>query len=94
MSARLQVRLTPAGGADRIDGVGQDDAGRIFLKARVRAAPEHGEANAALETLIAKALGVAKSQVAVARGGKARLKTLTIEGVSEADVAALMAKHS
>jgi uncharacterized protein YggU (UPF0235/DUF167 family) len=37
---------------------------------------------------------VAKSQVAVARGGKARLKTLTIEGVSEADVAALMAKHS
>lgn len=93
MSATLLVRLTPAGGADRIDGVGQDDAGRVFLKARVRAAPENGEANAALEALIAKALGVPKSAVSVARGGKARLKTLAIDGASEADIAAMMRKH-
>jgi uncharacterized protein YggU (UPF0235/DUF167 family) len=88
----LRVRLTPAGVADRIDGVASDAAG-VFLKARVRAAPEHGEANAALEKLIAKALGVAKGQVAVTRGAKARLKTLTIEGASDADIAALFAKH-
>jgi uncharacterized protein YggU (UPF0235/DUF167 family) len=87
------VRLTPAGGADRIDGTARDAAGEFFLKARVRAAPENGEANAALEKLIAKALGVTKSQVTVTRGAKARLKTLSIEGASDVDIAALLAKH-
>jgi len=82
------VRLTPRGGADRIEGWGRDDAGRLFLKARVRAAPVEGEANAALEALIAKALGVARSRVAVARGTTQRLKTVEIEGV---DAAALEA---
>jgi uncharacterized protein YggU (UPF0235/DUF167 family) len=85
------VRLTPAGGADRIDGRAQDDGG-TFLKARVRAAPENNEANRALEALIAKAYGVAKSKVSVARGQTARLKTLHIEGTSDAEIAAFVAK--
>ncbi|HVZ98997.1 MAG TPA: DUF167 family protein [Caulobacterales bacterium] len=86
MSATLRVRLTPSGGADRIDGVGVDAAGARYLKARVRAAPENGEANAALEALIAKALKAPKTAVSVTRGGKARLKTLAIEGVDAADI--------
>jgi uncharacterized protein len=86
--ATLAVRLTPRGGADRIEGWGRDDAGRLFLKARVRAAPVEGEANAALEALLAKALSVARSRVAVARGTTQRLKTVEIEGV---DAAALEA---
>lgn len=86
--ATLAVRLTPRGGADRIEGWGRDDAGRLFLKARVRAAPVEGEANAALEALLAKALGIARSQVSVARGTTQRLKTVEIEGV---DAAALEA---
>lgn len=91
--SRLRVRLTPSGGADRIDGVELDEAGLPYLKARVRAAPEKGEANAALEKLLAKALGVPKSNVQVARGTTARLKTIEIDGVSDAEIAAFLAKH-
>lgn len=61
------------------------------MKARVRAAPENNEANRALEALVAKAFGVAKGRVKVARGATARLKTLDIEGASEAEVAAFVA---
>lgn len=83
---KLRVRLTPAGGADRIDGVARDEKG-LYLKARVRAAPENGKANSALERLLAKALGVAKSRVAVTRGTSARMKVVEVEGVSEAELA-------
>lgn len=92
--SRLRVRLTPAGGADRIDGRARDGEGQLYLKARVRAAPENNEANRALEALIAKAFGVAKSKVAITRGGTSRMKTLEIEGANEADVAAFMAKYT
>lgn len=90
--SRLRVRLTPSGGADRIDGRACDDAGP-YLKARVRAAPENNEANRALEALIAKAFGVAKSKVSVSRGQTARLKVLEIEAASDADIAAFIARH-
>ena len=77
---RLSARLTPNGGADVIDGLGADSSGQTFLKVRVRAAPEDGKANAALETLIAKALGAPKSAVSVSRGAKSRLKTIDVSG--------------
>jgi uncharacterized protein YggU (UPF0235/DUF167 family) len=86
------VRLTPAGGADRIDGRARDAEGGVLLKARVRAAPEHNEANRALEALIAKAFGVAKSKVSVVRGRTARVKTLHIEGASDDQIEAFVAK--
>jgi len=85
------VRLTPSGGADRIDGRTHDDQGD-YLKARVRAAPENNEANRALEALIAKAFGVAKGKVTVSRGQTARMKLLDIDGASDADIAAFIAK--
>ena len=50
------------------------------MKARVRAIPENGEANAALERLVAGWLGVGKSAVAVTAGGKSRIKTVTVSG--------------
>lgn len=58
----------------------------------MRAAPEDGKANAALETLIAKAFGVAKGRVRVVRGAKARMKEIEIEGATEAEMAAFVAK--
>lgn len=85
------MRLTPSGGADQIYGRARDDKGE-YVKARVRAAPENNEANRALEALIAKAFGVAKSKVSVTRGHKARLKTLEIEGASTSELAAFVAK--
>jgi len=77
---KLIVRLTPNGGADALDGLGEDSSGQSFLKARVRAAPEDGKANAALEALIAKALGVPKSAACVTRGAKSRVKTIDVSG--------------
>lgn len=83
--AVLHVRLTPRAAADRIDGWAADPAGRPVLNARVRAAPVEGEANAALETLLARALGLARSAVSVARGGASRLKAVSIEGIDAAE---------
>jgi hypothetical protein len=80
----LRVRLTPGAAADRIDGAGRDAAGKAYLAARVRAKPEKGRANAALEELLAKAIGAPKSAVRVERGGKARLKTVRIAAGAEA----------
>ncbi|RUW27234.1 DUF167 domain-containing protein [Mesorhizobium sp. M4B.F.Ca.ET.215.01.1.1] len=76
----LCVRLTPKAALDRIEGVETTADGRSHLKARVRALPENGAANAALVKLVAKALGVPASAVAVVAGGTARLKTLRIVG--------------
>lgn len=82
----MRVRLTPAGGADRVDGVAVDSDGAPHVKARVRAAPEDGKANAALEALLARALGVARSAVRVERGATARIKSVAIDGVDAARI--------
>jgi uncharacterized protein YggU (UPF0235/DUF167 family) len=75
----VTVRLTPRSARDAIDGL-EDFGGETVLKARVRAVPEAGRANAALEKLIAKWLGLPASKVAVAHGGKSRLKQVAIAG--------------
>ena len=82
---KLHVRLTPKASADGIDGWGADEQGRRFLKVRVRSAPIEGRANAALIALLAKTLGVAKSRVVLSRGETGRLKTLTIDGIDDAE---------
>ena len=84
------MKLTPRSGVDRIEGWGRDPSGRAVLLARVRAAPVEGEANAALEKLLAKALGVASSRVNVARGGQSRLKAVEIDGLEPADLHAVL----
>ncbi|CAN7195153.1 DUF167 family protein [Mesorhizobium sp. LjNodule214] len=76
----LFVRLTPKAALDRLEGVETTADGRSHLKARVRAVPENGAANQALEKLLAKALGVPASAVSVVAGGTARLKTLRVAG--------------
>ncbi len=85
----LDVRLTPRGGADAVEGVERQSDGRVVLKARVRAAPVEGEANDALCRLIAKSLHVAPSRVEVASGATSRIKRLRVAGETAALVAAL-----
>ena len=75
----LPVRLTPKSARDEIVGV-EAFGGEAVLKARVRAVPEDGRANAGLEKLIAKWVGVPPSSVAVVQGGKSRLKQIAIDG--------------
>lgn len=76
----LTVRVTPRGGQDKIEHVSQSESGQIFLKIRVTAPPEDGRANAAIVTLIAKALGLAKSCVTITHGQKSRTKIIRVKG--------------
>ncbi|MGH6922480.1 MAG: DUF167 family protein [Propylenella sp.] len=87
---RLRVRLTPRGGRDALEGVETLADGQAVLKARVRAAPEKGAANAALEKLIAQELGVPKSAVSVVTGATSRVKTVRVEGEPEKIAARLV----
>lgn len=73
---RFAVRLTPRGGADRVEGV----AGGI-LRVRVAAPPVDDAANRSLERLLARELGVPPSAVRIVAGATARRKTIAVEGV-------------
>jgi uncharacterized protein YggU (UPF0235/DUF167 family) len=76
----IAVRLTPRGGRDAIEGIEELSDGRPVLTARVRAAPEKGAANQALEELVARALGVPKTHASVVAGGTSRVKTVRVAG--------------
>jgi uncharacterized protein (TIGR00251 family) len=78
----LKVRLTPKSARDEVAGV-ETFGGETVLKARVRALPEAGHANDALEKLVARWLNVPPSSVRVAQGGKSRMKQVMIAGDAE-----------
>jgi uncharacterized protein len=75
---RFNVRLTPRGGDDLVEGV---DAGGV-LQVRVAAPPADGAANAALLALLARELGSPRTWLRVAVGAKSRRKTIAIEGLT------------
>jgi uncharacterized protein (TIGR00251 family) len=72
------VRAQPNASKDAVEGLGEEASGRRYLKVRVRAVPEKGKANAAIEGLLAKALGLPKSAVSVEKGETQRIKTVRI----------------
>lgn len=85
----IDVRLTPRGGRDAIEGIEQRADGGAVLKVRVRAAPSAGEANAALCRTIAKALGTAPRDVTLAGGATSRSKRIRVVGDPAVLVSAL-----
>lgn len=85
----IAIRLTPRGGRDSLDGIETLADGRQVLKARVRAAPSEGEANAALIALLAKELQTSRSQMTLTAGAGARLKRIVVRGDAEALAAQL-----
>ena len=74
------LRLTPKGGRDALEGIEALADGRLVLKARVRAAPEDGRANAALIDLLATALHAPKSALTLVSGQTARVKKIHVAG--------------
>ena len=90
MHADLAIRLTPR--ADR-DALVPGGAPAEPLRARVTAPPVDGQANAALVRLVAKALGVPKSRVAIVRGQSARDKVVRVEGLGPDDAHARLTKN-
>ena len=79
----IRVRLTPRAAHDRVDGIETLSDGSAVLTARVRAVPEKGGANQALEKLIASAAGRPRSTVSVVAGSTARIKTVRLSGDGE-----------
>lgn len=83
--ATLAVCVTPKSGRDETGGWRGDE-----LVVRVTAAPEGGKATAAACRTVAKALGVAKTTVRVVRGDTSRHKILEIDGMSDAEMHAIL----
>jgi uncharacterized protein (TIGR00251 family) len=77
----LSVRVQPRASRDAIAGW-QDGT----LRLRVTAPPVDGEANRAVATLLAKALGVAPSSIRVIQGERGRNKLVSIAGLGEDEV--------
>ena len=77
----FEVRVAPRASRNRVVGI-QEGA----LKVALTAPPVDGAANEALKKLVAKALGVAKSEVEILRGDHARIKVLRVHGMSAGDV--------
>lgn len=87
----LAVRVTPRASKTALVGVTEDTAGRPCVQIRLAAPPVDGAANKALIATVAKALGVAKSAVRIARGEASRDKLLALEGDPEVLAAAVAA---
>ena len=79
----LRVRLTPKSSRDGVEGL-EETADGPAIKARVRAIPADGEANEAVQRLIAQWLEVSKSAVELFSGSKSRVKLLAIRGEAAA----------
>jgi len=70
----LSCRLQPKAASDELVGDLGDE-----LKIRITAPPVDGKANAHLQTFLAKAFGVSKSQVLIEKGALGRSKRVRIQ---------------
>jgi len=81
----LPIRVTPRSAKPGVGEWKTDPGGRPFLEVRVAAAPADGAANDEVIKLLAKALGLPKSQLAIASGHTARLKRIELP-LTEAEI--------
>lgn len=70
--AEIAIRVTPKASRERL--VVEDGQ----IRAYVTVVPEDGKANAAVQVLLAKALGIAKSRLALVRGQTSRDKVFRV----------------
>lgn len=73
---RFGVRVKPKARADRVGGAWADGS----LLVEVRAAAVDGKANTAVVAALAEAFGVARSDVTIVTGARARTKLVAVEG--------------
>ena len=81
----VTVRVVPRASRDELGFDG------TTLRARLTAPPVDGAANEALVELLASRLGVARRSISIVRGATSRTKSVSIEGLSAADLLARMA---
>lgn len=78
---KLKLKVVPGASREGVDGwLGE------ALKLRVRAAPEKGRANAAVEKVLAAALDLPARQVRIVAGLTSSAKVAEIEGLSQDEV--------
>lgn len=87
--AILYVRAKPASKKEAPPVWQLQPDGKVALVVAVAAPAVDGKANEALCKRVAALLGVPKSAVQIAAGHTAKIKRLEVEGVTEADIAAL-----
>lgn len=71
--AEIAVRVTPGASRDRIEAAPEG------IRIHVTAPPEDGRATRAAQTLLARALGVAKTRLVLVRGASARDKLFRLD---------------
>jgi uncharacterized protein len=74
---RIRIKVVPAARNESIEWLGD------LLKVKVRAQPENGRANAAVEALLAQRLALSPSSVRITAGFGSSLKTVEINSVSD-----------
>ena len=78
---KLRVKVVPASSRNGIAGWLGD-----ALKVRVTAPAEGGKANAAVEAIVAEALGLPRDAARIVSGRTSPRKVIEIAGLSESDV--------
>jgi uncharacterized protein len=78
MRCQIAVRVTPRSAKPGIGGWRASSGGREELEIRVAEAPADGAANAAVVRLLAKALGIPKSEVEIVGGQASRHKRIAV----------------
>lgn len=86
----LAVRVTPRADRNALAGVRADGT----LLVRTSAAPSDGAANKAVTELLAKVLGVRKSDVELTGGQTAREKRFTVAGLTAETLAERIAAQN
>jgi uncharacterized protein (TIGR00251 family) len=76
----LAVRVTPKASRNEISGLYRGASGAVSLSVKVTAAPDKGQANAAVIKVLAKAMRVSKSSFHLVKGQTERNKTFEITG--------------
>ena len=83
----LKVKVQPGASRERFAGLHGD-----ALKIAVTAPPERGKANAQVQNLLARALGIRGSQVQLHSGEKSRDKRFRLDGLTLEEARARLAK--
>jgi len=78
LNSILPIRVTPRSAKPGIGGWRADADGREELEVRVAEAPAEGAANEAAIRLLAKALGVSRSEVEIVAGAASRHKRVAV----------------
>jgi hypothetical protein len=84
---RFQVRVSPRSSRTCIWG---QEGG--VLKVKLTASPQKGEANKQCLKLLAKALGITRSNISIIEGEKSRSKWIEVKGLDESQLESRLAE--